>query len=306
MALTTSSPVPAIEKHPTAPSSRTLPPELQKELSKITDIGSLPEITTKIVTIVEDPKATAKDLHEVVKTDPALAAKILKVVNSAFYGLPSQIASLDRAILMLGMSAVKNISLAASLSRLFKGDAISDQFSAKDLWRHSIAVGVLARQLASAGKCAQADEAFVAGLVHDMGLMVAHQVFPDRVRAVADRCAGGSEPYCAVEIEMIGADHQTFGATLATRWKFPPGLRSTIAYHHEPFTLAPDFRRTATVVAVADTFCCQAQLGYWLTARTQQVTEEMLELICVPQHRAQEILNTLPDRLAEAEQIFAE
>ena len=84
-----------------------LSPELQKALARVTEISSLPEVTTRIVEVVENPKSTAQDMHEIVKHDPALAAKILKVVNSAFYGLPSQIANLDRAIVMIGLSAVK-------------------------------------------------------------------------------------------------------------------------------------------------------------------------------------------------------
>ena len=85
---------------------RTLPPQLQKAMARVAEISSLPEITTRIVEVVENPRATAHDMHEIVKNDPALAAKILKVVNSAFYGLPSQISSLDRAIVMLGLGEV--------------------------------------------------------------------------------------------------------------------------------------------------------------------------------------------------------
>lgn len=127
---------------------KTLPPELQKAVLKVTEISSLPEITTRIVQIVEDPRATARDMHDIVRTDPALAAKILKVVNSAFYGLPAQIASLDRAILMLGLSAVNNIALAASLSGMFRAEVLCGEFAARDLWRHCVAAACrdIARQ----------------------------------------------------------------------------------------------------------------------------------------------------------------
>ena len=106
-------------------------------LAKIGDIATLPEVTSKIITIVDDPKSTARDLHAIIKTDPALATKILKVVNSAFYGLPGQVSDLDRAIILLGLSAVKNIAISASISRLFTAEKISDNFSARDIWLHS-------------------------------------------------------------------------------------------------------------------------------------------------------------------------
>src|SRR5207249_8849246 len=109
-------------------------------ISKIGDIATLPEVTTRIISIVDDPKSTARDLHNIIKMDPALATRVLKVVNSAFYGLPGQISEIDRAIVLLGLSAVKNIAISASISRLFSGEKISDKFSARDIWKHSIGV----------------------------------------------------------------------------------------------------------------------------------------------------------------------
>jgi putative nucleotidyltransferase with HDIG domain len=282
-----------------------LPPHLQKALARLTEISSLPEITTRIVEIVEDPRSTADDMHELVKHDPALAAKILKVVNSAFYGLPAQIASLDRAIIMLGLSAVKNIALAASLSRLFRPGAVSEQFAARDLWSHCVGVGVCARMLAESGQ-AQPEEAFVAGLVHDMGLLVEYQLFPDKLKAVADECGHSSEPFCTVEGRVIGADHQVFGATIAAKWKFPPGLRHAIAYHHNPTLLNPEFQPLATTIYLADTICCQNHLGFWLTAKRQTATEDMLAAIGVNSERVQQVLEELPERVKETERIFSD
>lgn len=288
-----------------APAGKTLPEELQKALNKVTEISSLPEVTARIVEVVEDPKATARDIHDVVQADPALAAKLLKVVNSAFYGLPSQIASLDRAILMLGLNVVKNLALATSLTRLIKGGNICDQFSTRDLWRHSIAVAVCARQLATRGRALQPDEAFVAGLVHDMGLIVAQQLFAQPVQQVATQCLEQPQNYCAAEEAVLGADHQAFGATLAVRWKFPPGLRHAIGYHHEPSSLQPEFQKITVTTYVADTLCSRGQYGYWLTAQTQEVDDWMLELLKVSPEDIESIQVGLPDAVDEAEGIFS-
>lgn len=283
----------------------TLPPELQKAMGGLLEISSLPEITTRIVEVVEDPKSTAQDMRDIVKNDPALAAKILKVVNSAFYGLPSQISSLDRAIVMLGLSAVKNIALAASLARLFRPGAISAKFSARDLWLHSVAVGTCARLLAHAGRGAT-EEAFVAGLVHDMGLLVEYQIVPDKLHAVVTRCENADEDFMGVEREIIGADHRAFGGALAARWKFPPGLRHAIVYHHDPAPLKPEFQRAVGTVYAADTLCCQSQIGFWLTARGQQISSDLLDQIHVTPDQVQQVLEVLPERIAETQQIFTE
>lgn len=289
----------------TPPGGKTLPPELQKAISKITEISSLPEITTKIVELVEDPKASARDMHEIIKRDPALAAKILKVVNSAFYGLPAQIGSLDRAIMMLGLSAVKNIALAASLSRMFKADAISSHFAARDVWKHCISVAVCSRLLANVTKCAHVDEVFVAGLVHDLGLIVSQQINAAKLREAAERCYAAPSPFCAVEEELIGADHPTMGGALAGRWRFPPGLRNAIVFHHEPLAMQPEFRRTVATIYVADTVCCRKQFGFWLTAAGQELKPEILDAsqLTIPQVEAVEA--ELPERVEEAEAILA-
>lgn len=282
-----------------------LPPELQKAMNRVTEISSLPEVTTRIVEVVENPKSTAQDMHEIVKHDPALAAKILKVVNSAFYGLPSQIASLDRAIVMLGLSAVKNIALAASLSRLFRPGAISERFAARDLWTHCIAVGVCARLLAQKS-FGHVEEAFVAGLVHDMGLLIEFQILPAKLKAAAERCEAQPQDFCAVERELIGADHQAFGAALGAKWKFPPGLRTAISHHHNPENLKPELKRIVTCVQLADTICCQNEIGFYLTAMTQETSDETLDTVGITAEQVSELLELLPERIEETEQIFGE
>ncbi len=291
---------------PASPATGGLPEHLQRAMAKVTELSSLPEITARIVEVVEDPRATASDMHDIVKNDPALASKILKVVNSAFYGLPAQVASLDRAILMLGLSAVKNIALAASLARLFKPGALSEQFTARDLWRHCVAVGVCGRQLTKASTGIQDGEAFVAGLVHDLGLLVEYQLFPDKLKEVINRSHADEKTFCELEMAVIEADHQAFGAALAAKWKFPPALRSVISHHHNPLTLKPELMKIATVAHIADTICCEQQHGFWLTAARQTVTDEVLEVLAIRRETLEEIAENLPEQVEEAQRVFGD
>ncbi len=283
---------------------KTLPLDLQRALSKITDIGSLPEITTRVMELVEDPQATAHDMHALIQRDPALAAKILRVVNSAFYGLPAQVGSLERAVLMLGLTAVKNLALGASLAHMFKADTLSSQFTVRDLWRHSVAVAVCARALAVLGRAAPPDEAFLAGLVHDIGLLVEQQLFPDKLRNVVDRCASETTEFCELERRELGADHQTFGGALALRWKFPPSLHHAIAYHHEPALLQPEFQRIAALIHVADGVCSARRYGFWLEGSPQADGTPLLRLINVTPEQLEALGQELDERVAEAERLF--
>src|SRR5258705_2309614 len=168
-------------------------------VKKVSSIATLPEVTAKIIATVEDPKSTAAALHKIVSHDPALVTRIIKVVNSAFYGLPGQIGSVERAIVLLGLNAVKNIAVAASLGQLFRSVKLCEGFTAKDLWTHCIAVAVTARELAKQMKLPIADEAFLAGLIHDVGILVALHVYPEKLRTVCEKVKKEGGDFCAVE-----------------------------------------------------------------------------------------------------------
>jgi HD-like signal output (HDOD) protein len=243
---------------------------VQQSLKKITTIATLPEVTARIIKTVEDPKSTATQLHQIVSHDPALVTRILKVVNSAFYGLPGQIGSVERAIVLLGLNAIKNIAVAASLGQLFRGVKLSDTFSAKDLWTHCIGVGVAARQLAREMKVPIADEAFLAGMIHDIGILVALQTQPEQTRRVCELVQRGGRDFCQTEREIMGVDHQQLGMGLAELWRFPRSCQLVAGYHHQPQSLTGD-RLLVALVYVADTICAQANHGFNLTAINQKL-----------------------------------
>jgi len=275
---------------------------VDKALASIGDIATLPEVTIKIIEIVEDPKSTARDLHEVIKRDPALSVKVLKVVNSAFYGLPGQVASVDRAIILLGLSAVKNIAIAASIARLFKGKRISEHFSAADLWRHSLAVAVGARSLS---KCSShpvmPDELFVAGLIHDIGMLVERQSFPDQFSEVISRCVTEHGDFLETERDVIGADHQAFGVGLTTKWKFPRHLRAAVGFHHCPELVSTELRNIASLIQAGDILACQEKVGFYLTADDKQMSDETLDVLGLTREQFETVRAELPEQLAEAE-----
>jgi len=276
-----------------------------RALATIGDIATLPEVTVKIIELVEDPNSTARDLHGVIKTDPALSAKVLKVVNSAFYGLPGQIASVDRAIVLLGMSAVKNIAVAASIARLFKSGRMSEQFTAKDLWRHSVAVGVAAKLLSkAAGQQAVMDEVFLAGLIHDIGILVERQVAPDKLKEVITRCSKGEGSFLDLENQIIGADHQAFGDALTTKWKFPRHLRAVVGFHHFPERLSNELQTLGYTIQLADALCCQEKLGFYVTSGGSPGIEELFEIQGISLDLREELIESLHTDLAEAERVL--
>jgi len=278
---------------------------IARALSKIGDIAALPEVTIRIIEIVEDPNSTARDLHKVIKTDPALSAKVLKVVNSAFYGMPGQIASVDRAIVLLGMSAVKNIAVAASIARMFRSGQMSEQFTAKDVWRHSVAVAAAGRLIAkTCSRPAGLDEVFLAGLIHDIGILVERQAYAEQLTDVIARYTAGQGSFRDIEEQVIGADHQAFGDALTTKWKFPRHLRAVVGFHHCPEKLSPELQKLGHTIRLADILCCQMKLGFYLTAEDAELTDELLDAVGLRADQLDGIREKLTQELEDAEQML--
>ncbi len=275
-------------------------------LAKIGDIATLPEVTTRIIAIVDDPKSTARDLHSVIKNDPALATRVLKVVNSAFYGLPGQVSEIDRAIVLLGLSAVKNIAISASISRLFTADRISDKFSARDIWKHSVAVAVATRQFCCMiGKRPFAEEAFLGGLIHDLGLLIERQAFPDQLTEIIRQSARGGRSFTEIEIDIAGVDHQALGAALATKWKFPRMLQIVLGYHHKIEKLSEDTRLLPTMVYIADVLCCHEKVGFHLTAEGQPLDDTLLASVGLSEADFNTVREQLPEQIEAAEAMLS-
>src|SRR5687768_405081 len=279
------------------------PLNVQEALKKVTAIATLPEVTARIITTVEDKNSTATQLHQIISHDPALVTRILKVVNSAFYGLPGQIGSVERAIVLLGLNAIKNIAVAASLGQLFRGVELCEGFAAKDLWTHCVGVGVTAREMARAMKIPIADEAFLAGMIHDIGILVLLQTNPDKLRSVCETVKITKGDFCALERELIGTDHQELGKGLAEMWRFPRSCQLVAGYHHQPQSLSND-RLLVSVVYIADTIVAQANHGFNLTALHQKLDDAGLGDMTVDPLLIERIKSTLP-KLLESASMFA-
>ncbi len=273
---------------------------VQAAVLEISHIATLPEITLKIIRLVEDPNGTAQELNKGISHDPALGARILKVVNSAFYGLPGQIGSINRAIVLLGLNAVKNIAIAASLAKLFRGGQLCPGFNARDLWSHCVAVATGTQLLARYIDLGLPDEAFLAGLIHDIGIMVEAQARrPKFVEAIERMESTPGLSLRQAETLALGANHEQFGGALCRMWKFPAAFAYVTAYHHRPMELAPEHRTLAALVHIADIAASNARLGYVRTVESGQISPEVLEAVNLTPQHVENMTNQLPEALQE-------
>jgi len=267
-------------------------------IREISHIATLPEITVKVVELVEDPKSTAQDLHKVISGDPALCSRILKVVNSSFYGLPGQIGSINRAIVMLGLNAVKNIAIAASLAKLFRGGDLTPTFSAREIWTHSNLTAAASKMIANSLRLGLADEAFLAGLIHDIGLMVEMQADRTKLIDVLRRVGADSKGVPATDMieaenAVFEANHQEFGAGLCEKWKFPKSFTIVTGYHHRPLEVPTENRTLVSIVYIADRLAADTGLGFRQDLLNTTIDPAVLEFLKLPVEKLNEIRTTL-------------
>jgi HD-like signal output (HDOD) protein len=238
----------------------------KEAVKKVTSISTLPEVTARIISMVEDPKSSAADLRQIVSHDPALVTRILKVVNSSFYGLSGQVSSIERAIVLLGLNAVKNTAVAASMGGMFRASKLCEGFTAKDLWAHCVAVAVTARELARQINPELAEQAFLSGMIHDVGILVSLQLWPEKLRSVCEEAKKSASPFPEIEAKHLGLDHQQLGRALAEQWSFPKPCQLAAGFHHDVSTLFDEGRPLVSIIYAADVICCRSKHGFNLTA----------------------------------------
>ncbi|OGQ98536.1 MAG: hypothetical protein A2521_13590 [Deltaproteobacteria bacterium RIFOXYD12_FULL_57_12] len=201
---------------------------------KIQDLPTLPTVAHQINIGTKQESLTAKGLGQIVSKDPSLTAKLLKLANSAYYGLIKQVNTVDRAITLLGFNTVRNLALTVSISGFFaKGaEAVIDM---KGLWHHSLGCAVAAKTLLVKENPALAEEAFLCGIIHDIGtlaiLSISTAEMVGTLRIMKEKGLTQSE----AEKAHIGFTHQFVGGLLAGKWNFPDRYTAVIRFHHDPF-----------------------------------------------------------------------
>ncbi len=227
-------------------------------MDRIKDIQSLPTpplVFTQINRVINDPQASAYDVAAIVSEDPGIAARILRMANSAYYGLPQPVSSIRQAIIILGMDALRSLVLSVSIMDAFATSPLEREYQ-DVIWRHSLSTASAARLFFcsrfSSGQIRGSEEGFAAGLLHDIGKMVIACHLPAERARIRSNLDYGVLEDRFVEQETIGVTHEEIGAYLAERWELPPILLSAIRHHHDLNVANPDHRLLSRVIHVAD------------------------------------------------------
>jgi len=196
---------------------------------------SLSTTVTKVLEVCNSPAPSPQDLNRVISLDPVLTGQMLRLINSAYYGLAHRITTLTRAIIMLGINTVKNMVLATSVLGCFKG--AFRRLPVDEFWAHSLCVAVTAKALGEMQRVspAELEEFFVAGLMHDLGKLPIMALFPEIYRQI-NTCSIDEEiPMFQAERRILGFDHGHVGHLIAVRWRLHSEIGRAVAGHHQPF-----------------------------------------------------------------------
>ncbi|MCA9843150.1 MAG: HDOD domain-containing protein [Dehalococcoidia bacterium] len=220
-------------------------------LERVEDLPPLPAVAARVMTMADDANSSALDMAQVLSSDQALTAKLIRISNSAYYGFARKVSTVREAVVVLGMKQVRQVAVGASLMNSFNGRRIDDDVFDIDLfWGHSVAVAIAAETIAKKTRAARPEDAFTAGILHDIGRLVLRQVMPHEFRSAVVMAIQGT-PLHVAELETTGYAHDEIGLALGEKWKFPTHLVDAVAHHHRE-GLSPEHDGLEGVVALAN------------------------------------------------------
>lgn len=211
---------------------------LEKLIDRSGKLGSLPAIVYKVFEVMDDPKSTATNIGKVINDDPALTARLLKLVNSPFYGFTAKIDTVYRAVALIGHKELRSVVVAASAINVFDGIP-SELVSMKDFWKRSLSTAVTARVLAAFRRESQIERFFIAGLLHDIGSLLLYLKMPEEMSQALQLQKTDRLELAKAEVEIMGFDHTEVGGGLLKKWNLPAQICGSVRYQLQP-ELAPE------------------------------------------------------------------
>ena len=275
---------------------------LRETVGRINEVSTLPLVALRVLEVANDPDATAVDMKDAIEIDPSLSARILRCVNSSAYGLRQRVSNLQWAVGLLGLREIRNLALTASVADLFKQEASIGSYGRIALWQHLVAVGIGSRLVALRQGDPDFEDAFVCGLLHDLGIALedqyAHEDFSEVIRQLDD-----GQSLCEVEQRQLGFDHTQLGACIASQWHFSDGIAAAIAFHHRTAEYQGNSRQLVLSVELANALCTvrgTSSVGRKLITLSP---ETLCELSLTRDHLAV-LAQDLDDELAKNAQLF--
>jgi HD-like signal output (HDOD) protein len=267
-------------------------------IEQIDNLPSLPSIVSRLIQVVNSPDTSADDAAKLIQRDPALTTKMLRLANSAFYGIPRSISSVSSAVVILGFNTIRSLVLSASVMKMFSGSR-KPAFEKDRFWKHSIVCALAAKTIVRQFiniRMMDPESAFCAGILHDIGKLIFSEFAGDDYQEVCDFARNNKVSLLEAERQMLGIGHADIGRILADKWALPLDLESALVFHHEPKN-AENLLDLVTTVHVADTLTHEVGLGLWDDEVTPPQWDQAESVLRLGEAEREHILALLHDSI---------
>lgn len=277
--------------------------ELEQLIARVGDLPAMPTIAVRIMSMIGDPSTSANKLQDMISRDQALTAKVLKIANSAMFGVSRDITTLSHAIVILGFSTIRSIVLAASTKSIYHRGPSSSSFSTKLLWEHSLATAVIARRIVQSMGAMDLEKAFIAGLLHDIGKSVLNVNFGEAYQEVIGQVYNTGADFLPIEDAVLGFNHTQVGALVMRKWKLSSELEEGVFYHHNPEDATENTELIASV-ALANEISNKLGIGPTKRPDIDLKESKAAEVLGIDPGEREKLFDKIAQLLEEDKEIF--
>ena len=228
-------------------------------IQNLGDLPPLPQVATRVIRISAASDTSSRDLQDLVRTDQALTAQMLRIANSAMFGRVREVTTLTQAILTLGFSTARSVVLASSVKNLFNRGPVGIQ--ERILWEHALVTALTGSAFSKAIRFSMTEEVFLAGLMHDIGKSVMTLKFPESYGAMLRTLREQGGDGISMELDAFGFDHAMVGEALLRSWNIAEGIEAAVRWHHDPLQAPLEHRRLVALVALGTQMALDLQVG---------------------------------------------
>lgn len=264
----------------------------------------LPQIVTQVLGVANKNDSTIRDLEKIIETDTAIAGKILRVANSAYYGTGGHCATLSNAVSMLGFNTIRALMVSLAYYQLTASNASSEHFSKSELWKHGLAVATGCSIIGKIIMPLETEELFIAGLLHDVGYMLMDMYSPRDLDRVIKAARVESKPVHEMEETLLGWGHTDAGEVLARKWNLPPMIAAAIIYHHKPI-MAEENQKTAAIVGLSDHLAHECGFTNSAGAAQRELDPFILETLEMPEDQLNITRELIVDEVVKVQEAYS-
>jgi HD-like signal output (HDOD) protein len=272
---------------------------VRKLVERVQGLPTLPSMLNNINQMILNPRTSAKEVAQVIASDPALTSKVLRVVNSSFYGFPNRITTITHAIVILGFNTIKSIVLSSTIFDVFRRTVRPGDFDRTEFWKHSIGCGAAAKVLGRRLSYPMLEELFIAGLLHDVGKIVMDQFLPDKFVEVLNLVRTRDILIADAESQVLGATHADVGAWLFEKWNLSKGLVETTRCHHNP-ALAAENPRFAEIIHLSDILVRALRFGSGGDNKIPAISESAWKSLGLQENEMDDLLSQTAQEIERA------